>query len=77
MENFNPQQLGKLLLIIAAFIALLGLAMILLPRLGLFKLPGDIFIDRKNFKFYFPLATSIILSIILTAIFWLINHFSK
>jgi len=40
-----------------------------LPFLG--KLPGDICIQKKNFTFYFPLATSILISIILSLIFWL------
>ncbi len=40
-----------------------------IPYLG--KLPGDILIQKKNFTFYFPLATSILISIILSLIFWL------
>ncbi|MCX5714738.1 MAG: DUF2905 domain-containing protein [Candidatus Omnitrophica bacterium] len=35
------------------------------------RLPGDVYIQRKNFTFYFPLATSIIISIILSLLFWL------
>lgn len=37
------------------------------------NLPGDIAIEKENFKFYFPLGTSILLSIVLSAIMWLIN----
>ncbi len=60
-------EFGKMLVIFG--IVLVGLGLILLygakiPWLG--KLPGDITIKRENFTFYFPLATSIILSIILT-----------
>ena len=40
-----------------------------IPYLG--KLPGDILIQKKNFTFYFPLATSVLISIILSLVFWL------
>ena len=45
-----------------------------LPAIG--KLPGDIVIKRKNFTFYFPLATSIILSVVISLIIYLIRKFS-
>lgn len=41
------------------------------------RLPGDIYIERKNFKFYFPLMTSIVVSIILTLIMYFINKFRQ
>ncbi len=67
MSPFN--ELGKFLLIAGVFIAVAGLALIFLPKLPfLGKLPGDIVIKKGNFTFYFPLATSIILSIVLTII---------
>jgi hypothetical protein len=45
------------------------------PGLGwIGRLPGDIFIQRKNFTFYFPLATGLILSVILSVILWLITR---
>lgn len=69
------QNLGRLLIITGAIIIVIGGLLMLsgrMPWIG--KLPGDIIIQRKNFKFYFPLATSIILSIILTLIFWLISR---
>jgi hypothetical protein len=43
-----------------------------IPWLG--RLPGDILIQRKNFSFYFPLATGILISIILTFLFWLFGR---
>lgn len=43
-----------------------------LPWIG--RLPGDIVVQKKNFTIYFPIATSIILSILLTLIFWLIGR---
>jgi hypothetical protein len=55
---------GKALVLIGLAIAALGLVMML--GLPLFRLPGDFHVRRGNVSFYFPLATSIILSIILT-----------
>lgn len=54
--------ISKLFILIGAFFMLLGLGW----ALGLGRLPGDITIRRGNFTFFFPLATSILLSIILT-----------
>ena len=56
--------MAKTLVFIGLAIAGLGLAMMV--GLPLFRLPGDIYLKRGNFSFYFPLATSILLSIILT-----------
>ena len=56
--------MGKLLVVVGLAIAGLGLVMML--GLPLFRLPGDFYVKRGNFSFYFPLATSIVLSIILT-----------
>ncbi len=56
--------MGKTLVFIGLAIAALGLVIML--GIPLFRLPGDFYIKRDNFSFYFPLTTSIILSIILT-----------
>ena len=56
--------MGKTLLVIGLGIAALGLFMMLGVPLG--RLPGDFVIRRGNFSFYFPLATSIVVSILLT-----------
>jgi hypothetical protein len=69
------QYIGKFLIIFGIVVIAIGGLLLLsgkIPWLG--KLPGDIMIQRKNFTFYFPIATSIILSVILTFIFWLINR---
>jgi hypothetical protein len=55
---------GKALVVVGLVIAALGLAMMI--GVPLFRLPGDFAVKRDNFSFYFPLTTSIILSIILT-----------
>jgi hypothetical protein len=67
--------LGKLLIITGVILIGLGLLFYLfgkVPYLG--KLPGDIHIEKKNFSFYFPLATCIVLSLLLTLIFWLFSR---
>ncbi len=66
------QELGKLFLIVGLLFLLVGGAILLaakIPFLG--RLPGDIVIQRRNFTFYFPLTTSILLSILLTLLFYL------
>ncbi len=69
--------LGKFLIAIGIFITLMGLGLVIFSRLKmpfLGRLPGDIFIQRKNFSFYFPLASSVLISIIFSIIFY---FFSK
>ena len=66
--------LGKSLMVLGAVIALIGLLLTLagkIPWLG--RLPGDIYIKRENFTFYFPLATSILVSVVLSFILWLLR----
>ena len=59
--------MGKALVLIGLAIAALGVVVMLGLPIG--RLPGDIVVKRGNFSFYFPLATSIILSILLTLLF--------
>ena len=64
--------LGKILLVFGLVLAGMGLLLLLFDKTGwVGRLPGDILIRRKNFTFYFPLATSILISIVLTLLFWL------
>jgi hypothetical protein len=67
---------GKIIMIIGAVLVAAGGAMVLLERGGiqLFRLPGDIVVQRKNFTVYFPLATCVVLSIVLTLVFWFIGR---
>ncbi|MFP5350497.1 MAG: DUF2905 domain-containing protein [Gammaproteobacteria bacterium] len=48
-----------------------GLAWPWLTKLGLFRLPGDIVIERENFRFYFPLTTMIVVSVAVSLLLWL------
>ena len=66
--------MSRLLIGIGLIILLIGITWPWLSRLGLSRLPGDIIIERENFHFYFPLATTIILSIILSAVLWLLSR---
>jgi hypothetical protein len=69
------QHIGRILIITGIIIAVLGAVLTLsgkIPWLG--KLPGDILIQKKNYTFYFPLATSILVSILLTLLFWLFGR---
>lgn len=75
--DFGPQQFGKWLIAGGIVISLLGLIFIVLGRFGLFKLPGDLEFGSRNWRVYFPIASCIILSIILNLILWLINYFRR
>ncbi|MER3523231.1 MAG: DUF2905 domain-containing protein [Ignavibacteria bacterium] len=72
------QSIGKFLLLIGLLLVVIGGVLMFvekIPFLG--RLPGDIRIERENFRFYFPIATSILLSIVVSVILWLISHFRK
>ena len=64
----------RLLIGIGLALVLAGIAWPLLSRIGLGRLPGDIMMQRRGTSFYFPLATCIIISIVLSALMWLLNR---
>jgi Protein of unknown function (DUF2905). len=61
--------LGKNLIIMGIVLIVAGMIFTLGSRLGIGRLPGDIFIKKGNMTFYFPIVTSIVISIILTLLF--------
>ena len=61
----------RLLITIGVLLMILGLIWPWLQKLGLGRLPGDVAVERDNFQFYFPVMTSIIVSLVLTLLFWL------
>jgi uncharacterized protein HemY len=66
---------GKILLVFGLVLAGIGLLLMLSGKIGwIGRLPGDIVIKRENFTFYFPLATSIVISVVLTLLFWLFRR---
>jgi hypothetical protein len=75
--QFGQEQFGRLFIAIGLTIASVGVLFILLGRLGLFRLPGDLEFGSGNWKVYLPLASCIILSIVLTLLLWLINYLRR
>ena len=66
--------IGRLLIIFGVVLVAVGLLWPLIAKLGLGRLPGDIVIERENFRLYIPLATSLIVSVVLSALLWLLNR---
>ena len=64
------RELGRLLIVLGGVLLVAGIALTVAGRLGLGRLPGDFVYRKGNFSFYFPLMTSILLSVILTLILW-------
>lgn len=65
---------SRFLIVLGLVILVAGIFWPVLSRLGLGRLPGDIVIRREGFTFYFPIATCLVVSIVLTAIFWLLRR---
>jgi len=76
MMYLHGSGIGKLLIISGGALILIGLIVTLLDKISGFpKLPGDILIKKDGFTFYFPIVSSIILSILLTLILMLVKKF--
>ncbi len=65
--------MAKVFIIIGIILIMVGLLWPVWAKLPLGRLPGDIFIQKKNITFYFPLATSLLASIVLSLIVWLLS----
>jgi hypothetical protein len=59
-------QLGRAFIVLGLLTALVGVVLVIANKLGLGRMPGDIVIERKNVRVYFPIVTSIVVSIVLT-----------
>ena len=69
--------LGRTLLVVGAVIALVGVLLLVaerFPGLRIGRLPGDVAIEKDRFRLYFPLGTSLLLSIVLSLILWLFGR---
>ena len=66
--------IGRILVIAGVVLVAVGLLWPLLGRLGLGRLPGDIAVERENFRFYFPIMTSVVISVVLSLLFWLFRR---
>ncbi|WP_366970448.1 DUF2905 domain-containing protein [Rhodocytophaga aerolata] len=71
------QGIGKMLIVAGIVLLIAGLFFVFSPKIPfLGKLPGDIMVKKENFTFYFPLASSILLSVLISLIVYLIRKFS-
>jgi hypothetical protein len=66
--------LARWLIILGVVLIVLGLLWPWLTRLGLGRLPGDIVIERDNFRLYIPITTSLLISVVLSLVLWLLNR---
>ena len=65
---------GRLLIILGIVLVVLGVLWPWIAKLGFGRLPGDIVIERENFRLYIPIVTSLIVSIVLSVILWFLNR---
>ena len=78
METSPSTQIGWLLLFAGIVLVFLGALLLAGPSLRwLGRLPGDIRIEHDNFRFYFPITTSILLSVVASALLWLIQRLNR
>ncbi len=64
-----PQELGRALIVVGAVMVVAGLVIVFAERVPfLGRLPGDVVIQKKNFTLYFPIATGLLLSLVLTVV---------
>jgi hypothetical protein len=66
--------MSRTLIILGLAIAVLGVLWPLLGRIGLGRLPGDILIVRDNVRFYAPLGTCLLISVVVSLVLWLLNR---
>ena len=66
--------MNRLFITLGASLVLLGLAWSWIKRLPLFRLPGDIVIDRPGFRFFFPITTMLLISAVISIIAWLLRR---
>ncbi|MDG4903754.1 MAG: DUF2905 domain-containing protein [Mesorhizobium sp.] len=66
--------MSRTLIVIGLSIVAAGLLWPWVTRIGLGRLPGDIVIERENFRLYVPITTGILISVVLSTILWLINR---
>ncbi|MEN6307689.1 MAG: DUF2905 domain-containing protein [Anaerohalosphaeraceae bacterium] len=74
--NF-PEQIGKWLLVAGLILCGSGLMIIVLGKLGLFRLPGDIDMTGKNWRIFVPITSCLVLSAALTLLMWIVTYFKK
>jgi len=63
-----------LLIVLGVILLVAGIAWPVITRLGLGRLPGDVVVERGNFRFYFPIVTSLLISAVITLLAWLFRR---
>jgi Protein of unknown function (DUF2905) len=71
-EEFTA--MARFLIVLGLAILVIGLLWPYLSQIGLGRLPGDIVIEREKMTFYFPLMTCLLLSVLLSLVFWVVNR---
>ena len=66
--------MARWLIILGVVLVVAGLLWPWLSKLGLGRLPGDIVVERENFRLYLPIATSILISVVLSLVLWFLNR---
>ena len=66
--------MARTLIVLGLVILVVGLLWPYLSRIGWGRLPGDIVIERENMTFYFPLMTCLLVSVVLSLVFWAVNR---
>jgi hypothetical protein len=67
-------EMARFLIVLGLVILVAGLLWPYLSRIGLGRLPGDIVIERGNVTFYFPLMTCLLVSVVFSLVFWVVNR---
>lgn len=66
--------MARTLIVLGAILIVAGLLWPLILKLGLGRLPGDIVIERDGFRFYFPIVTGLLVSLVVSALLWLFRR---
>lgn len=70
-------EIGKVVILFGAVLVVLGLILTSIPAVRLGRLPGDVFIRKDNWSLYIPITTSIVLSVVLSLLFWIIAYLRR
>jgi Protein of unknown function (DUF2905) len=70
----HAMSVSRLLIMFGLALVALGLLWAVMDKIGLGRLPGDIVIERDNFRLYIPLATSLLVSVVFSLLLWLLNR---
>ena len=70
-------EIGRVLILFGVVLVTLGILLAVIPNIHLGRLPGDIFIRRDNWSLYIPLTTSVIISVGLSLLLWVIAYFLR